>query len=115
MTVSKLKQHTAIINQSDLGKRLFYGVSAMLGLLFLSYVYFLGTITFDIVERKALESEAKNLASDVSALELQYLALSNNIDMQFAGTLGFAEAKVQHFASRAPVAQNLALRDNDTR
>ena len=113
MTVSSLKMNTNIIDQSDLGQRLFYGLAIVLVGLFLSYLYFLGTITFNIVERKALESRAKDLASDVSGMELQYLALTNKIDMQHADELGFAEAKNAVFASRLPAAANLALRDHD--
>ena len=112
MTVSSLKMHTRIINQSDLEKRLFYGLATVLVGAFLAYLYFLGTITFNIVERKALENRAKDIASDVSALELQYLALANKIDMQYAGALGFAEAKTAQFASRTVAAPNLALRDH---
>jgi hypothetical protein len=111
MTVSSLKMHTNIINNDNLEKRLFYGLAAVLLVLFLSYLYFLGTITFNIVERKALEKQAKGLASNVGTLELQDLALANKIDMAYAGELGFVEASHAIFASRAP-ASNLALRDH---
>lgn len=112
MTISSLKMNTRIINNDNLMERFFRALCVTLGLLFLSYLYFLGSITFGIVERRALETQAKDLASEVSNLELQYLALSNKIDMRLAGTLGFAETKSARFVSRVPEAPSLAIRDH---
>ncbi|MCU0660314.1 MAG: hypothetical protein MUD00_01740 [Candidatus Pacebacteria bacterium] len=112
MTISSFKIHTRIVNNDNLMERSFRALCLTLGLLFLAYLYFLGTITFGIVERRALEAQAKELASEVSTLELQYLALSNNIDIELAETLGFTETKSARFVSRVPDAPSFAIRDH---
>lgn len=112
MTVYKLKLHTNIVNQNNLERKLFYSLTAILILLFASYIYFLGSITFNIVERKALDVDIRNLSSNIGELELEYLSLSNKIDLNLAGTLGFKEIKNPQFVSRESMARNLSFKNN---
>jgi hypothetical protein len=70
-----------------------------LGLLALLYILILGNMVFNIVERKALEAEARTLVNDVGNLELSYLALSSTIDLERSYSLGFKEVKAT-FATR---------------
>lgn len=112
MTVGKIRLQANIVNNDNLEKRALYAMTGTLGILFVAYIFFLGSITFDVVERKSLEAQAKESMSTISALELRYLALSNSIDLAYAGNLGFTETKSAQFVSRIPAPANLALRDN---
>lgn len=69
------------------------------GLLAVSYVLILGTMVFNILERRNFEKEERTLSSSVADLELSYLSISNNMDLAFANSLGFKETKTT-FATR---------------
>lgn len=69
------------------------------GALALFYLLLLGNMVFNIVERRGLEAEARSLSSEVSELELDYLALSNEIDLSMSHAIGFKEIKAK-FATR---------------
>jgi len=98
----KLKSYTSnvnIIDNGNLQKRVLNIMLWMLGVLAVSYVAFLGTMVFNIVERKALEGYARTLSNDVGDLELEYLSLSQKVDLNLAYSLGFKEIKTK-FATR---------------
>ncbi len=69
------------------------------GLLAISYLFLLGNMVFNIVERKALENEARTLANEVGGMELTYLSMSSKIDLELAHSQGFKEVKAK-FATR---------------
>ncbi len=69
------------------------------GALAVWYVLLLGNMVFNIVERRALESEARTLSSEVGEMELVYLSLSNDIDLAMSHSFGFKETKAK-FATR---------------
>ena len=99
-----------IINNDNLERRAFYVLTGILGFLFIAYIFFLGSVTFNVVARKSLDSEVRETISAISTLELRYLALSNNINLAYANELGFSETKSAQFISRIPAPANLALR-----
>jgi len=63
------------------------------------YVVFLGNMVFNIVERRSLETEARNLSNEVSDLEVAYLSLSKDVDINLSREFGFHEIK-PNFATR---------------
>ena len=69
------------------------------GVLALLYVVFLGNMVKNIVERRSLEVDTRSLSTEVRDLELTYLSMSNNIDLNLSHSLGFKEAQTT-FASR---------------
>jgi hypothetical protein len=69
------------------------------GILALTYILFLGVMVNNIVARKSMEVQARNLTNEVGVLELDYLSLSRNIDLNFSYTKGFKEVKA-NFATR---------------
>ncbi len=98
----KLKMYAGNVNEvvhSDMRSRIVRGIFAYTIILASLYVLFLGSIVFDIVERKALDAEARKVANNVGQLELSYLSLSSSIDLQFSYDRGFREAKTE-FATR---------------
>ncbi|HBA46018.1 hypothetical protein A2W67_03485 [Candidatus Nomurabacteria bacterium RIFCSPLOWO2_02_40_28] len=63
------------------------------------YIFLLGSMVFNIVERRTLEKEALVLSNQVHELELNYLSMSNKIDLTFAYSVGFKETNIK-FATR---------------
>lgn len=96
-----------IINNNDIERRVFNILMVSFGLLAVLYVVFLGNMIFNIVERKTVEASARNLANEVSELELTYLSMSNKLDLNYSQSLGFSEAKAT-FATRKSL-QSLGL------
>ncbi|MFA7192329.1 MAG: hypothetical protein WC089_03470 [Candidatus Paceibacterota bacterium] len=78
-------------------------------MLSICYIYFIGSITFNVLARKSLESNMREVGSRVSNLELSYLSISNSIDKNFASSLGFVDAASPIFATRI-VASRVAVR-----
>lgn len=78
-------------------------------MLSICYIYFIGSITFNVLARKSLESNMREVGSRVSNLELSYLSLSNSIDKNFASSLGFVDATSPIFATRT-LASRVAVR-----
>lgn len=69
-------------------------------LLFVVYVYLIGSITFNVVARKSLETTISNLSEQVNKLDLAYLDEVNKIDKEYASSLGFVDAKNSIFVLR---------------
>ncbi|MES3031846.1 MAG: hypothetical protein V4699_01225 [Patescibacteria group bacterium] len=84
---------------TNIEKLLFNFILWSFGALVVLYVMFLGNMVKNIVERRGFESDARALSSEVSNLELTYLAMSNNIDLKYSYSLGFKETKA-NFATR---------------
>ena len=68
-------------------KYLFVGAGA----LFVCYIYFVGSITFSVIERKSLEESTRSLLSDISMQELRYLSEEKQLTKEFAYSSGFVE------------------------
>ncbi len=62
----------------------------------------LGNIVFSIIEGRTAETEVRSLSSDVSALELDYLSLSNKVNLDLSYQMGFVEVKAK-FATRKSI------------
>jgi hypothetical protein len=88
-----------IIDNGNLQKRILSIMLWTLSILALFYVFLLGNMVFNIIERKALEAHALTLSNDVGSLELEYLSVSQKVDLNLAYSLGFKEIKTT-FATR---------------
>ena len=94
-----------IVQNKDIQRVLLRVFISTLIILSVTYVYLIGSITFNVLARKALNKEAQVLGSQVSELELSYLNSANKIDKNFASSLGFVEAKNNIFTTRATAAR----------
>ncbi len=97
-----------IIVDNDLQYKIFHMMLVSFGVLALCYVFILGNMVFNIVERKVMEKEALSLSNEVGALELSYLSLSNKVDLNLSYSLGFKEVKPK-FATRKAFGLNFPL------
>ena len=100
MTVKNLKLQTNIINNNNLDRKVLFCLVSVFAVLVVSYVYFIGSIVFNILERKTVEADVRSLKSNVGQMELQYLSLNNSVDLAFAREKGYEEPKNLYFASR---------------
>lgn len=110
----KFKSYTSsvsIVNNNNMEKRLLNILMISFGFLAFIYVAFLGNMVFNIVERKSLEADIRNLNNTVGDLEGEYLALSNKVDLAFSYSLGFREAQTK-FAIRKTLG-SLKLANNE--
>jgi hypothetical protein len=88
-----------IIDNGNLQKRILGMMLWTLGILALFYVFLLGNMVFNIVERKTLKTYAHTLSNEVGNLEQEYLSMSQKVDLNLAYSLGFKEIKTK-FATR---------------
>lgn len=72
------------------------------GTLTIWYIFLLGNMVFNIVERRAFETDARVLSSEVGDLELIYLSMSNDIDLALSHSMGFKETKAK-FTTRKSI------------
>jgi hypothetical protein len=92
--------NSVVTDNVSMRKNILRGIFAAAGVLAVCYVVILGSMVFNIVERKALEANARTIANDVSELELQYLNMSKSIDLSLATSKGFKETDTKKFATR---------------
>ena len=98
----KLKSYArnvSIVDNGNLQKRILNMMLWMFGILAFCYLFFLGNMVFNIVERKSLEGYALALSKEVGDLELEYLSASQKVDLTLAHSLGFKEIQTK-FATR---------------
>ncbi len=88
-----------IINNNDIERKILHIISISFGLLAILYVVFLGNIIFNIVERRTIEADARNVGNEVMQLEENYLAMNSKLDINTAYAMGFSDAKAT-FATR---------------
>lgn len=100
--MSKIKTITTNIIEDNQNRNLLFKV-LIAGLITLSimYVYFIGSITFNVLARKSLENTVRTLNSNISQLELAYLNNLNEIDKDYATSKGFIDARNNIFATRS--------------
>jgi len=81
-------------------KVLFRVLISSLVVLFVVYIYLIGSITFNVIARKALENTAANLTNSVNQLNLTYLNSVSKIDKEYAQAKGFVDVNQNIFAAR---------------
>lgn len=69
------------------------------GILAFFYVFLLGNMVKNIVERQSLETNVRALTNEVRNLEVSYFSMSKDIDLTLSYSLGFKETKAT-FATR---------------
>jgi len=100
----KLKSYAGniqIIDNSDLGEKALRFLLVSFGILAIFYIVILGNITFNIIERRASEGEARTLSNEVLELELTYLQMSEKVDANLAREMGFKEAQASFTARKS--------------
>ena len=86
-------------NNIEVERIVLHAMLSVLCALAIWYVFILGNMVFNIVQRKNLEKEAVNLSNQVADLELSYLSSFNSVDRALSFAMGFKEVKAT-FATR---------------
>jgi len=97
-----------IVNNDNLRGNIFNFMIVIFGALALCYIVFLGNTVFNIVERQYLAKEVQTLSNRVSGLELEYISLSNKVDLSLATSLGFQESNIKKYTTRKPLGYKTA-------
>ena len=90
----------SIVDNNNLKSRVLHFMLWTLGGLVFCYVFFLGNMVFNIIERKALEVDTRSLTNEVGDLESQYFSISNKINLSLAESMGFKEINNKQYAVR---------------
>ena len=100
--MSKVKTITTNIMENNYARRtLLKWLIIGLAVLSMMYIYFIGSITFNVLARKSLENTVVSLNNNISQLELTYLTNLNEINKDYATTKGFVDVKNNLFATRS--------------
>lgn len=89
-----------IANDGALRRRIFRILLGSIVGLSICYIYLIGSITFNVLARRSLETNINEINSRVGQLELQSIALANSIDVSFGKEHGFTEAQGTIFANK---------------
>ncbi len=108
--INKYANNATVIHHVDLNARILKSIFYAFGLLALGYVFILGNLVTNIIERRTLEIEARDLTNVLSALELEYLEKGSIIDLDYSHSLGFKDTKI-FYATRLNI-DNVKLAKN---
>jgi len=100
LKLNTYKTGVNIVNNDNLERRIFNIMLVILGALAICYVIFLGNMVFNIVERTSLSKESRILSNEVGKLELEYISISNKVNLSLATSLGFRESKEKQYTTR---------------
>ncbi|TAK57892.1 hypothetical protein EPO17_00785 [Patescibacteria group bacterium] len=98
-----------IQNVSRLEQKIFFGLIAILFILFSIYGFLLKTTVHNIVLRENFGKERATLVSHVADLNANYIALKNSITLEVAYSRGFKPASEPHFISKQNTAKTLSF------
>ena len=99
LKIKSYAEAISIVDTDNLQKRTLHFLITSFGILGVCYILILGSMVFNIVERRALEEGARTLSTEVGDLELSYLDASSDIDLELSHSLGFKETNIK-FATR---------------
>jgi hypothetical protein len=69
------------------------------GVLFACYLYFVGAITFSVIQEKGLQQHTRELISSMGQQELQYLSVQKSLTKEYAAQIGFVPAQLVSFTT----------------
>jgi hypothetical protein len=81
----------------DNNKNIFFGAMTIIGLCVCMYIYMVTVTIRNIVTAKNISSEVSNMSEKISSKEFAFIDLQNKVTMNYAKSLGFAEAKQKVF------------------
>ncbi len=86
---------TKTLDLNNIERKLFWILSALLGVCIIVYVYSVLSLTMNVVERDRMSRTAHEIAIKVGALEQEYLAFQKVVTLAYAQELGFKEVTVK--------------------
>ena len=99
------------LNINYLERKLFWFFAGLLLFSIIFYAYLVNQTILNIVERENIQENIIALSSEVSGLEFDYISLKNEINFDYAYSIGFVKVENVKFASRRLSGQSVSLRD----
>ncbi len=90
-------------------RKIFWVFFAFLVIFAILYGYFVNQTILNIVERRGMENKIVILESEISEFEFDYISLKNNINLDYAYSVGFKDVSNIKFASRKLPSQSLSI------
>lgn len=97
------------LNINSVERKMFWFLFVALMILSGSYGYLVNKTILNIVDRETIEENIIALNSKISESEFEYIALKNQVNIDYAYSVGFNDAKNMKFASRKLPSQSLSL------
>lgn len=85
---------------SIIQRKIFLILAGSIFILFFTYIYMIGSITFNVIARKSLENNVYELSNKISQMEINYINKVNKIDKEYALSNGYVDTKENLFAIR---------------
>ncbi len=82
---------TKTLDLNNIERKLFWILSALLGVCIIVYVYSVLSLTMNVIERDRTSRTVHEIAIKVGALEQEYLSLQKVVTLAYAQELGFKE------------------------
>jgi len=100
--MKKVKSISKEISQSaSIQKKIFKLLLFGSLLIFMTYIYLVGSITFNIIARRSLNNTVVVLTGQLNNLESSYLNSINIIDKKYAYSLGYVDIAQNYFVTRS--------------
>ena len=99
MTIIQNKIDNSTFNVNTFLRKATRYLWASVGVLFASYLYFVGAITFSVINQQSLNQETKQLVSSISQKEVVYLTNQKALTKDFAIENGLVVPKDVAFAT----------------
>lgn len=97
-----IKEHIMSIHM-DQRRQIFLGALGIIGVCVCLYIYFVTTTIRNIVTEKHIASEVSDMSQKISSKEFELIAMQNKVTLQYAESLGFAEATQKTFITPTSV------------
>jgi cell division protein FtsB len=81
-------------------ERMVFSLGIFILLLFGLYGYFINATVMNVVQMRNVNSQKEQVQTAMSKLEYKYIALSTNLNMDYAKKLGFHSVEDPQFAVR---------------
>ena len=99
-------------NINYIERKIFWGLFALLVIFAVSYGYFVNQTILNIVARENIEEKTMTLNSEISEMEFDYIALKNDVNIDYAYSIGFVDVENVKFASRRLPVTALSVETN---
>ncbi len=86
---------TKTLDLNNIERKLFWTLSALLGVCIVVYIFSVLSLTMSVVERDRMSRTTNEIATKVGDLEHEYLSIQNGITLAYAEGLGFNEVNAK--------------------
>ena len=90
---------TKTLDLNNIERKLFWILTASLGLCLALYLYSVLSLTVSVVERDRMSRTLHEMATTAGDLEQEYITLQNKITLAYAHELGFVEVVAKFTSS----------------